>query len=414
MKKFVIILLVLCLLLGCGIGWFSSRGGSGENAVPAPISEPAESEAPAQSAAPAEGAEESAGTSFDTRSVDYDAIRALYAPDEIVGDVDGREVSWEEYSYWLSDMGKQAEEYIATLAMYGQSLGWDDKLSAESEQTLAEYVVQLAQDCVRQLDTVETIAEENGVSLSEEDEAALAAQLQSDIVSACGEGASEADFDAYLEENHIGRAMYERLGRVNYLFQNTFSALYGQDGADVPEADAIAFLRENSYLCASHILFMTIDPATHEALDDDTIAQKMQQAEEVSAELRAIEDPAERAQRFAELKEQYCEDSGKTSFPEGYLFTPGTMVTEFEDAVKALGEYEVSEPVLSPYGYHVIMCLPLSAEMTMDYSEAGTPLTARSIYANTKYNELVSGRIDESVLTLRDDVAAFDLKDYLK
>jgi hypothetical protein len=130
---------------------------------------------------------------------------------------------------------------------------------------------------------------------------------------------------------------------------------------------------------------MTIDPMTGKELDAETIAQKREQAEAVVKELRAIEDPEELVKRFAELKEQYCEDTGKEIYPDGYTFTPGTMVQEFEDAIKAMGDYEVSEPVQTSYGLHVIMRLPLSAEITMDYSQAGTPLDAEgNVHFNLK------------------------------
>ena len=89
------------------------------------------------------------------------------------------------------------------------------------------------------------------------------------------------------------------------------------------------------------------------------------------------------------------------------------MVTEFEEGTKALEEYEVSEPILSAYGYHVIMRLPLSAQMTMDYSQAGTPLDARAVYANEQFNAMMSSRIEQSVFTPAEGFA-LDLTEYLK
>lgn len=416
MKKFVIILLAACLLLGCGIGYFSARSASQGSGEPVALYDPENVAAPEISQTPAapEGEPEETQTAAPARRIDFDAIRALYPLDEVVGDVDGREVTWEEYFYWLADMGSQAQNCIDTMAMYGQSLDWEDLFSSEYDDNFAQYTVRMAQDCVRQMSVVEAVAEENGVTLSEADREELAAQHKQDVVGACGEGAGEEEFNAYLEQNRISRAMYDRLNALSYLFRNINTALYGENGSSVSEEEAMAFLREKEYLCASHILFLTIDPTSYEPLEESVAAQKLEQAKAVSDELRAIEDDAARAARFAELKEQYCEDSGKASFPEGYLFTPGTMVSEFEDGVKALGDYEVSEPILSAYGYHVIMRLPLSVDMTMDYSDLGVPLTARAVYADTKYGELMSGRIEASELHLRDDVAAFDLTRFLR
>ena len=398
MKKFVLILLLACLVLGCGVGYLVVKNGGQDAGAPVALSDPE----------PGTDAETSA-----IRTLDYAAIRALHSPDEIVGSVDGRSITWEEYFYWLHSVGLQAEEYMQLMAMYGQSLDWTDKLSAESDETLAESVLTIVQDYARQLNVIEAIAEENGVTLTADNEAELATQLARTIADSCGEGADEEQFNALLDSEMVSRTMFDRINRSNYLAQNIFTVLYGENGAAVPEETALGYLEENGYLSASHILFMTVDSGTMEPLDEETVAQKLKQAEDVSAELRAIEDVSERVKRFAELKAQYCEDTGKTLHPDGYLFPSGQMVTEFEEGTKALGEYEVSEPILSPYGYHIIMRLPLSAEMTIEYSEAGTPLTARAIWANEQYNAMMNSRIENSVFT-RADGFALDLLAYLK
>ena len=426
MKKFVWILLALCLVLGCGVGYAASQNapkGSGEpaalydpenSAAPElpeePIETPAAAEEPEE---PAEAEEPEQTETAPLRVLDYAALWALHEPDEIVGSVDGRDVSWDEYFYWLHNWGTEAESYIRTMAMYGQSLDWGDKLSAESDETLAEYVLTLANDYTRQFSTIEALAEDNGAGVTPAQAEELAAALQETIVSACGEGASEEEFNALLAESYISRGMYDRVGKAEYLVNNIRSALYGENSAAISEEEARAYLEEKGYLCATHILFMTIDPETYETLDEETIAQKAAQAKAVYDELAAIGESGARLKRFAELKEQYCEDSGKARFPDGYLFTPGTMVTEFEDAVNALAEYEVSEPVQSFYGYHVIMRLPLDVEMAMSYSDDGAPKTARDVYADEQFNAMMSAKVEASVLTLNDDVAALDLTNYL-
>ena len=418
MKKFVILLLVACLVLGCGIGYFTARATEGAPAPAELAPAPADSAAPAagnDSAAPAAAPEgtEAETPNFDTRRIDYDALRAYLPADAVVGSCEGIDVSWDEMFYWLGAMGSQAQNQIDMMAMYGQSLRWDDKLSADSEQTYAEYVVEMAEDCVRQLHTIEALAAENGVTLSAEAEAAMAQGLQADIVGACGEGASEEDFNAYLEENHISRAMYDRMSRFEYLYKSLYAALYGENGSAVSDETALGYLEDGKYLCATHILFMTVDPDTRNPLDDAVVAEKKAKAEEVSAELRAIADPAERAARFAALKDELCEDGGKVAYPDGYLFAPGRMVPEFEKAAAELEEYEVSEPVLSPHGYHVIMRLPLSLEMAMHLPESGTAENARSAYANEQFSALCTGRYEASVLNKTAVLDAFDLTAFL-
>ena len=122
------------------------------------------------------------------------------------------------------------------------------------------------------------------------------------------------------------------------------------------------------------ILLLTMDPATGEELDETLVAEKAATAQRLAEELQAVKDPAELLERFARLKEEYCEDSGKTVYAEGYTFTPHTMAAEFEAACKALEPYEVSDPVLSKYGYHVILRRPLFASRQAAYMGQGVML----------------------------------------
>lgn len=58
---------------------------------------------------------------------------------------------------------------------------------------------------------------------------------------------------------------------------------------------------------------------------------------------------------FAELAKEYSTDEGtKENGGELGFFGRGTMVTEFEDVAFALPVNEISEPVKTDYGYHII------------------------------------------------------------
>ncbi len=95
---------------------------------------------------------------------------------------------------------------------------------------------------------------------------------------------------------------------------------------------------------ASHIL-IAVKP---DASDADKAAAK-KKAEDLAAQVKA--NPA----KFAELAKQNSQDPGSAS-QGGELgpFSRGTMVKPFEDAAFAMNPGEITGPILSDFGYHVI------------------------------------------------------------
>lgn len=96
--------------------------------------------------------------------------------------------------------------------------------------------------------------------------------------------------------------------------------------------------KSGHWMKAKHILIMKTE---------DDSAKK--QAEEILAELR------KNPEKFDELMNQYSEDPGSKTYPEGYLFTQGQMVDEFYNGTLPLKVNEISELVESQYGYHIIL-----------------------------------------------------------
>ncbi len=399
MKKIVVLLLVCCLLAGGVFGFLLGKDGT--------IRATAAAKTPAETAAPADEAPVSAG------GMDYEAIYALHEPDEIVMTVAGQDIPWNEYFYYLYRQGQSVESYFSSMAMYGMNASWGDAADEEGH-SYAELTVNSARDIAKSLAATLGFAEQNGVELSVADLETIEKKVQEDTVTLCGEDATRADLDKYLEDMYLPASLYDRMNEVSVLYQNGFTKLYGEDGAAMSDEEALAYLESNGYLSANHILFMTLDPASYESLDEETKAAKKAQAEEIAAELQAIEDPEERLARFAELKEEFDEDTGKALYPDGYVFLPGDMVEEFETAVKSQEAFQVSDPVESGYGYHVIMTLPLMPDAVLDYSSAGTAMTARSVAANAAYSAAVDAYAAQQEVVMAEGFEEPNLLDFIK
>ncbi len=408
MKKFVSILIIICLVFGAAITYT----GCGAN-------DAAESEtSPEPSAEPSESVDDTETETASVPQLDFEALYASHDADEVVMTMDGEDVTWEEYFYWLYYSGVQVNNYInqmaANMSAYGMDVSWDDAAD-DTGISFKDYVVQLAEDNIRQIHSIKKFSAENDVTLTEDNLKAIEEQRKTDMVNLCGEEVSDEEFAEFLKSTYyLPIKVYDDMNEINYLYQNCFAKLYGEDGEKLSDEKAEAYLKDSGYMNAAHILFMTVDPSTGEALDDETIAEKKALADKFAAELAGITDIEKLQERFAEIKDEYCEDTGKEAYPDGYIFTPGTMVTEFEDTVNALEDYQVSEPVESRYGYHIIMRLPLTVDTVLKTSDSGTPLTARALAANQEYGEKLDACNDDIEIVYTDAFTGFGIADYIK
>lgn len=400
MKKFVVLLVVLCLAFAVALGFLGRSpmpltGDSAETQEPA--AEPA-----AETAAPVE-----------VETLDYEALYALHDPAEVVMIVDGKDVTWGEYFSWLYMSAMQTEQYFVAMGNYGVPLKWSDPVG-EDGSTYADSAIAGGENTLRQLMTILGYAESQGVEASQETLEAVQAQRESDKLATVGEEGTEEDFAQFLHSLYRSEDAYQRATMANYINLQHYSDTYGENGEKVSDDQALGYLQENGYLYANHILLTTMDLQTGEALEEAAVAEKEAQAQALAEELQAIQDPEQLVKRFQELKEEYDEDTGKFTYPDGYVFLPGEMVAEFEEGVKALADYGVSQPVKTSYGYHVILRLPLTADTVVSYDSTGAAVTGRSLFASFDYAAGLDTYLENLSMEYVDDFQAPDLSKYVK
>lgn len=282
------------------------------------------------------------------------------APDAIVASLNGNGASADLVAYWIGYDVSYLNSYMQYYT--GSSINWDDTLS--DGMSVADYVKASVLSSVKQHLVLENLASKYGVTLTAEQEAAMAESDQSYI----DQYGSEEAFEAEIAKLGMRRETYDRVARSNYLYQNLYQ-LYNTEGSALyaSDEDLAVYAADQNYITADHILLSTKDLTTGEALTDEQKAEKKALAEEIKQKLDACEgDIDELTALFQELADQYSEDPGRETHPTGYTFTTGSMVQEFEDAAYALSEGEVSEVVESSLGYHILLRLPLDKSAAAD------------------------------------------------
>ncbi|MBE7092884.1 MAG: hypothetical protein E7365_06885 [Clostridiales bacterium] len=105
---------------------------------------------------------------------------------------------------------------------------------------------------------------------------------------------------------------------------------------------------------------------------------------------------------FIKVMVEKTEDTGmntEEAAKNGYLVGPEDgMVTEFSSAATALKDGEISKPVATYYGYHIIRCIKVLPEGKVAYDDVKEELkeTLTEEKKNTEWNKLVETWTDEA------------------
>ena len=253
---------------------------------------------------------------------------------------------------------------------------WDTQV--EEGKTLEASILEDALDSAVMYELISEKARAEGLSFSVDAQKSLA----NGLVSMASQAGSDELLEHTLWANALTQDLFSRQFEASDLYNQLQNLLYGEGAAEYPaDEQVLAYAQDElGYYKAKHILLKTVDtskPITdedgnqtgeYEPLDDAVVAEKKALAEDLVSQLQAA---ADKAALFDQLMAEYSEDtdsSGNLNGPDGYTAAPGQMVAPFEEAAKALAVGEVSGIVESPYGYHIILRLPLDpADFREDY-----------------------------------------------
>lgn len=275
--------------------------------------------------------------------------------------VDGTPIAAEKYLFWLASSIQTAKQYMELET----DEDWAETMS--DGLTVAQAMKADALETVKLYQVVEAKAAELGVAITEEQQKEMDQQLQQVIDQLGG----EEEFQAHLDSMCISREGFIGMNRVYFLNQGIKEKLEADGELTVTQEDkdrlGQELTEEAGLYAAKHILLSTRkanDDGTYEDFSEEERAKVEEQAKALREQLR---DAGDSEALFDELMNQYSEDgrdeNGNLYAPDGYgLVYSGQMVPEFEAGALALQEGEISDPIATAYGYHIIMRIPLDQE----------------------------------------------------
>ncbi|HEX5830174.1 MAG TPA: peptidylprolyl isomerase [Gemmatimonadaceae bacterium] len=172
-------------------------------------------------------------------------------------------------------------------------------------------------------------------------------------------GLAAAENDSLSDPATVDSAMWAALGnmRAQKLLQEV-SKSWQADSGPGTEAD----YARGELLAARHILFAFPGAGQGQAPADAVRDSVRRRAEQVHQQVT----PA----NFAQLAAQHSDDGSKAQGGDLGLFPRGYTVPEFERAVLALKPGEISAPIQSQFGYHIIMRTPFAQVDPTQFAQA--------------------------------------------
>ncbi len=285
----------------------------------------------------------------------------------VIFTVGGVDIRFDEYRY----MFKYYE------SMYANNYGITVDLWEGNEQNFTVFKDSVKADLIEQ-NFGNIVAKKYDVTLDDEDYEQVDEYMEEEKA----QFESEEDFYNALKASGIKEELLRNLITSSVMSEKVYQELYaGENARLIPSDDEIRQDIKDNYVRVYHLLISNehfADTEGYEDADEEALkAAAKTFAEEKLAEIQAGADVYEVAQEVGD-------DPGMHDNPDGYLFTYGKMVPEFEEAAFALEMGEISGLVETDYGYHIITRIEQDSYVEENFDEV------RKQYVNDRFNTEVN------------------------
>lgn len=198
-------------------------------------------------------------------------------PDAQLLTINGQVITAEEYLYWLAYDCEYLSAYITDL---------DLNAALSEDMTYGEYAMSDALETVKLYAVVRQWAQQNGVSLTAEDQEALAQQREQ-YVSYYG---GEEGYQLQIRGMGVSEQMFDQINQGYYLYAGVRS-LYCTEGSSLyPTQEKLDTLAQEEGYCTSLLLYWSLggENDDNSRLAAESFAQRLRQAEDVTEEYLSL------------------------------------------------------------------------------------------------------------------------------
>lgn len=272
--------------------------------------------------------------------------------------VNGKAIMQKDFDETLASYKKMVE------TQYGEG-AWDTPMP--NGKTFGDYYKDEAimENMILELLLIDA-AEKDGFSMSDE-------ELKKELDVYKGYFNTDEEYKTFLETNEMTEVYLTEAIKKEYII-NQYLQKNIENAAPTDEELKKVYedTKMGQQVRASHILVNTEDEAN------------------------TVKDRLNKGENFEDVAKEASIDGSKDNGGDLDFFSYGSMVKEFSEAAFSMNVGDVSDPVKSQFGYHIIKVTDKKTDDTVTFENSKDTLT--ETYKTNKYNDLVENLKNNAII----------------